>query len=181
MLRSLKAAVLAVALVASGVGVASALDTQPDQFEQKLKSYDPATVEAARAYARTFDRRGTMEKSAPRIAAAVAAQVKAKNPNLNEEQTKLFIDTFMQSGLVDNSDVLEQASILLMLDIFTKDELVALNQFYSSPVGAGILKKIPIMMGRMPEIMQVVQTYIIPRAMEAARSALHARGVEVKI
>ncbi len=181
MLASLKAALLVVAQAVTGAGAAWAFDTQPDQFEQKLKSYDPATVEAARAYARTFDMKGMMEKSAPRIAASLAAQVKAKNPNLNDEQTKLFIDTFMQCALVDNAEVLEQASILLMLDIFTKEELVALDQFYSSPVGAGILKKLPIMMGRMPEIMQVVQTYIVPRALEAAVSRLRERGVEVKI
>jgi hypothetical protein len=181
MFKWLKVTAVLLALAIAGAASAWALDTQPDQFEQKLKSYDPETVEAARAYARTFDLKGMMEKSAPRIAAAVATQLKAKNPTLNDEQTKLFIDTFMQSGLVDSSDVLEQASIILMLEIFTKDELVALNQFYSSPVGAGILKKFPVMMGRMPEIMQVVQTYIIPRALEAARSTLHARGVEVKI
>ena len=79
------------------------------------------------------------------------------------------------------SNVLVQSTILLMLDVLSKDELVALNAFYSSPVGAGILRKMPALMGRMPEIMQLIQTYVLPRALEAARAHMQKNGVEVKI
>ncbi len=169
------------ALLCLGAAPVLALDSQPDQFEQKLRTYDPAAVTAAQNYARTFNMRGMLEKSIPALTQAVTQQIKGKNPNINEAQAKEFVDTFLRSAFVDQAPVLEQATILLMLDIFSKDELTALNQFYSSPVGAGILQKMPAMMGRMPEVMQLVQTYVLPRALETARAHMQKNGVDVKI
>jgi len=59
---------LATAWLLSGIGTATAFDTAPDQFQQKLQSYDPAAVEAARAYAKTFNMKGMMEKAVPLMA-----------------------------------------------------------------------------------------------------------------
>ncbi len=71
--------------------------------------------------------------------------------------------------------------MIMMLDIYTKDELLALNQFYSSPVGSSILKKRPIMMSRIPEMMSLMMKYAIPPALAAARNSMKARGVEITI
>jgi hypothetical protein len=181
MLGLLRRLAIAAALMGAAAGPAFALDTPPDQFEQKLKSYDPETVAAALAYAKTFNVKEMFTKTAPQMTKNLTQQLKSQNPALSEEQTKDFIGAFMQSALVDNAEVFEQATILIMLDVFSKDELVALNQFYSSPVGAGILKKMPVMMGRMPELSKVMQSYVLPRALEAARRHMRASGVEVKI
>ena len=105
----------------------------------------------------------------------------AKNQALNEQQISAFFDAFMQSALVEAAPVLEQATILIMLDVLTKEEIVALNQFYSSPVGSEILAKMPVVLGRMPEVMGLMQTYIIPRALEVAREQMKKSGVDVRI
>jgi hypothetical protein len=175
-----KSLFLALTILLGAVAMAGAQSMPPDKFAEALKRYDPDTVAVARAYAQTFNMRAQLAKSAPALAAAVAAQLKGKNPGLNDEQVKLFVDTYMKIALVDNAPVLEQATILTMLDIFNKDELTALNQFYSSAVGAEILKKFPLMMARMPQVMRLMQSYILPRALDGAREALKARGVEVK-
>ncbi|MGD0722315.1 MAG: DUF2059 domain-containing protein [Roseiarcus sp.] len=170
------------AMAVAGGPVALAVDaTTPDQFEQKLKTYDPETVAAALAYAKTFNVKDMFAKAAPQMTQNLSRQLKSQNPNLNEDQTREFIGAFMQSALVDNAEVFEQATILIVLDIFSKDELVALNQFYSSPVGAGVLRKMPVLLGRMPELSKVMQTYVLPRALEAARQHMRASGVEVKL
>jgi hypothetical protein len=181
-MRNFLTAFLLSLALAFGVGdVVFAQTLTPDQFAESLKRYDSETVAAAKAYAQTFDMRGQFEKAVPAISKALTAQLKGKNPDMTDEQTQLFVDTFMHVALIDNEQVIEQASMILMLEIYSKDELLALNQFYSSPVGAGILKKMPTMMARMPEVMRLMQTYVVPRAVESAREALKARGVEVKI
>jgi hypothetical protein len=174
---------LAIALIAlfGFAGGAVALDLAPDKFDEKLKSYDAATVAAAKAYMRTVGMQNVMAKSAPQIRAAVAAQVKAKNPNVNDAQLNVFLETFFRSAFVDSAPVLEQATLLLMLDVLNKQELDALNQFYASPVGQGILTKMPQLMGRMPELMETMQKYVIPNALEKARAEVKKSGVEVKI
>ncbi|THD47426.1 MAG: DUF2059 domain-containing protein [Bradyrhizobium sp.] len=180
MLGSVKAVVLALALTLACVGATVAEDLQPSQFADKLKGYDPATVEAARAYAHTFNLKGLVAQSAPQIAARVSVQLKTKNPTMTDDQVNQFIDAFMKSVLLENSDVIEQAAIVVMLEVFSKDELIALQQFYSSPVGTEVLKKMPSVMGRMSDITQLMQTYIVPRALDSAVSSLRASGVQVK-
>jgi hypothetical protein len=160
---------------------AGALDATPDQFEQKLQSYDPAAVDAARAYARVFDMKGMMEKSIPALKQALLRQLKAKNPSLSDAQLDSFFDAFFRGAFVDGAPVLEQATILIMLEVLSKDEIIALNQFYSSPIGQGILAKMPVVLGRMPELMAVMEKYVIPGALESARATMKKGGVDVRI
>jgi hypothetical protein len=160
---------------------AAALDAAPDQFERMLQAYDPETVAAARAYARVFDMKGMMEKSVPAMRQALITQLKAKNPTLNEQQMGAFLDAFFRGVFVDGAPVLEQATVLLMLEVLSKDEIIALNQFYSSPVGREILSKMPVIMGRMPEIIALMQKYVIPGALEAAQATMKKGGVDVRI
>jgi hypothetical protein len=160
---------------------ALALDVAPSQFEEKLKTYDPGAVEAARNYARIANLKQILENAVPVLRQTMVAQLKAKNPALKDEQINTFLETFLKSAFVDDGPIIEQASILLMLEILSKDEIVAVNQFYSSPMGQQILKKMPIYLSRMPEVMGVIQTYIIPRALDAAHARMKKDGVDVQL
>lgn len=160
---------------------AFALDVTPDKFEEKLKTYDPAAVEAAREYMKTFGMLDMMQKSIPQMRAGLTAQIKAKNPQIDENQVNSFFDAFFKSAFVENGPVLERATLLLMLDIFSKDEIVALNQFYSSPIGRSVLVKMPKLMGRIPELNQLMQEYVLPRALERAKAELQKAGVDMKL
>lgn len=181
MIGLMKGLALAFALVASVALCANAQGVTSDKFEQRLKSYDSATVEAARSYIRVANLKEMMQQSIPALRGALTAQVKAKNPSLNDEQVNAFFEAFLQTALVDSSTLIEQATILIMLEILTKDEIVALNQFYSSLTGRDILKKMPQFLGRMPEVMQAMQQVVFPRALEAAQGKLKQRGVDVRI
>ena len=153
----------------------------PGGYQDKLKTYDPAAVAAAESYAKTFNMRGMMEKSAPGVVRTLAEQLKAKNPGLTEDQNQKFFALFTQKFIADSSEVVEHAMILQMLDVFSKEELVAIDKFYSSPVGVSVLKKMPVLMGHMPHVMDLMQSYIIPRALDAAKDQMRQNGVEVKI
>jgi hypothetical protein len=155
--------------------------SNPSLFEQRLKTYDPKLVEAARTYQRTLNMTGQLVKIGPVLSQAIARQVKLKNPSLSDEQIKAFTDAFFQNAFVDHAGVLEQMATLITLDTFTRDELIALNAFYSTPAGQSILGKMPKMMSRMPEIAAVIQKYVVPEALGAAQDQMKKAGVDVKI
>lgn len=180
MRRALLSILVGFALVVS-CATARGLDVAPDKFDEKLKSYDPATLAAARDYMKTFGMKEMLEKSIPPMRQGLLAQLKAKNPGLDEKQASMFMDAFFKSAFVDDAAVTERATIILMLDIFTKDELVALNKFYSSPVGRSILAKMPVMMGRLPEVQEIMSTYVLPRALEHAVGVMKKAGVDMKL
>ncbi|MGO9743077.1 MAG: DUF2059 domain-containing protein [Roseiarcus sp.] len=160
---------------------APAAPISPDQFAEAIGRYDPESVAAARTYATIYNIRGMVDRTAPGVAQRLAQHVKSLNPNLSDDNIKIFVDTFMQSAMVDNSAVLEQAAELTVLEAFSKDELAALAQFYASPIGAKILQKAPAIMTRLPQILGLMQTYVVPKATQAAEAALRARSVEVKM
>jgi hypothetical protein len=168
------------ALLVSGVfsTAALALDSAPtSEFEQKLKGYDPESIAAARQYARAADMKGMMARVAPTLRQQIIAGARAQNPNLSSTQIEAFADAFVKSAFVDNAQAIEDASILMMMDIFDKDELVALGKFYSSPIGASIMSKMPKIMERMPTLL----SSIVPRAIKDAQEKMKKNGLDVKI
>lgn len=174
-LKRAGAALLVAGLVSTG---ALALDSSPtNEFEQKLKAYDPESIAAARQYARAADMKGMMAKVAPTLRQQVIAGAHAQNPNLSSAQIETFADAFVKSAFVDNAQAIEDASILMMMDIFDKDELVALGKFYSSPIGASIMSKMPKMMEKMPTLL----SSIVPRAIKDAQEKMKKNGLDVKI
>ncbi len=174
-LKRAGAALLVAGLVSTG---ALALDSSPaNEFEQKLKAYDPESIAAARQYARAADMKGMMARVAPTLRQQVIAGARAQNPNLSSAQIETFADAFVKSAFVDNAQAIEDASILMMMDIFDKDELVALGKFYSSPTGASIMGKMPKMMERMPTLL----SSIVPKAIKDAQEKMKKNGLDVKI
>ncbi|MGO9007307.1 MAG: DUF2059 domain-containing protein [Beijerinckiaceae bacterium] len=157
---------------------ASATDLDPKQFDEKLKAYDPALVEAARTYQRTIGMTDQVTKALPMVTGAVARQVKQQTPALNDEQVKEFTDAF-QSAFIDDTKLLEQASALIVLEVFDKDEITALNQFYQSPIGQRVGAKMPQLLGRKVELTTFMHSYIFPDAIGKARDELKKKGVDV--
>ena len=151
------------------------------QYQAKLATYDAASAAAAVHYAATFDMMGGFEKTAARFAQTLGAQLKSKNPDLTDAQMQDFLATFQHVALVDNADVIDHAVVLALLDTMSKDELIALDQFYSTPLGAGILKKSPLLSERLGEARRLMPSEIVPRALEAAKAKLKAGGVDVKL
>jgi hypothetical protein len=158
-----------------------ALALDPDEFDAKLKTYDPEAVAAAQSYARTLNIKEQFTKAAPLMRDGLSRQVAAANPTLKREEVDAFLDAFFQAALVDKADVIEKATLLMTLDVLSKDELVAVAQFYGSPIGKSILSKMPTLMGRIPELQTLMMTKIVPDALQIARDKMKARGVEIRI
>jgi hypothetical protein len=152
-----------------------------EDYQAKLKSYDPAAVAAASSYAKSFDMVGAYAKSAPRMAEGLTKQLKEKNPELTDDQIKQFVDTFQHVALVDNADVINHAVVMALLETFSPDEIVALDKFNSTPMGQSILKKFPIISQKLGEARRLMPDEIVPKAIEAAKAKLKVEGVEVKM
>jgi len=152
-------------------------DLNAKPFEERLKAYKAESVELARAYFSAFDFKKQVAGSIPLLSRDIALMVKAENPALNDAEIKEFSDTFGGFFL----EKLEQAELLVVLDVFTKDELLAMNGFYSSSAGRSMIGKMPIMMGRLPETMMVLEKKMVPEAARAAQEKMRKSGVDVKL
>ena len=173
-------AALFMALALLGGAPAFAQDSA-DKVEEKIRAYDPETVAVAQDFARKFDMRGMVQKALPHLLQRLSQQVAAQNPDLGEEKTEKFLGAFTQNLIADDGRTVEQAVILDMLEVIGKDELEALNQFASTPTGVRALRKMPTLAARLPGDMQLMQTAVVPHALEEARALMRKDGVEVKI
>jgi hypothetical protein len=155
----------------------AAADTSAQGYENRIKTFDPEAVAAAQSYAKTFGYKSQLEKAVPVLREEIAKQVRVKNQTLDDAEVNAFLTAF----LVDDSELIENMSLVITLETFTRDELVALDRFYSSAEGRSILTKTPQLLGRIAEVMTAMQTQMLPRALEIARSQMKQKGVDVRI
>jgi len=88
----------------------------------------------------------------------IVPQIEASGTKLNADQLErirvLYSDMFTEpmTGLM-----LRQAD--LMADMMTLDEIAALNEFYSTPLGRSVMRKLPDVIGaQQPMILEMVQS-----------------------
>jgi hypothetical protein len=176
----LSASLLPVLATLALCGAASAGDSG-ESHAGKLQAYDAQAVEAAQGYARTLDLRALVQKSAPYAAQGVNQRVRVANPGLSDDQVSAFVDHFVQNMLTQDVDAIERASVLTLLETLDKDELVSLRAFQQTPTGARVVRKMPLLVARLEQDLRLMNDYVTPRALKAARDEMLKSGVEVKI
>ena len=175
--------VLAAIVVIAGVNTCFAqadIDELEAKWETKLATYDPVAVEAANSYAKNFDMSKQMKLIAQSMAPGVVANIKRKNPSATEEDIKIFWEEFSRVALVDSAPLFEKWTVMNILDVFTTEEIVAVNDFYSSDVGKRVMSKLPQLMASMPEMLGLLEKYTMPAANAAAKAKLKAMGKDIK-
>lgn len=149
---------------------APALPTTPAQLEERLKGFDPQAVAAARHYYQSPQMRENMlamlRNFAPTL---IANQEKAQGAPLPEADRAKVLAA-IDKAMNENFDLLLELNMVTALETLSKEELVALDQFYSSPTGQAILTKMPQIGKRMPAMMQI----FLPRFMESFRASMKA-------
>lgn len=90
----------------------------------------------------------------------VVNQIKLQGKQLSDEQIGK-IDTLYQDTMTEPlKDIMRDQDVILV-DLFTLEELVALRDFYASPAGASVMQKLPkVMAAQQPQIMMMVQTKV---------------------
>lgn len=177
MSRLLASFIVALSLL---VALPAAAQSPDAELNAKLAKYDPVAVKAALHYAEVFNMKSVLAQSVAPVRDAIVKMVKAKNPGLDDATAKEFVEVALKVMYVDHADFFEKYTITLMLDIFSTEEIIAVDKFYSSDVGRSMLKKMPQMMGRIPEIFAIMEKEIVPLALEEAKKALKAKGKNIR-
>jgi hypothetical protein len=159
---------------------ALAFEETRGQLEEKLKAYDSETVDAARSYMSVLDYKSRIDKMMSVIAAQMTAILEVKNPTLSDPERKQFLDIAFHYVVNENVDLLEDAWILDAVGVYSKEELLALRDFYASPVGLSITRKPGQMTEKVIPDMTTIMKNLMPRAFEAAQSTMRSKGVDVK-
>jgi hypothetical protein len=178
MLKLMRGLFIAVALLAPLPAVAQAPGAE---FDKKLAKYDPVAVKAALHYFEVADMKATLAQMVTPVRDIIIKVVKDKNPSVDEATQKEFVEVFLKVMYIDNAEFFEKFTIVNMLDIYTTEEIIAIDKFYSSKVGRSVLKKMPQLMARMPQMMEIMMKQVVPQALEAAQRALKAKGKNIRI
>jgi hypothetical protein len=148
------------------------LPTTQQQIEDRLKQFDPEAVAAARHYYESPGIRdgllGMLKHLTPTL---IANQERIKGSSLSSEDRARIISA-LDKSMGDNFHLLLELSMVAALEVLSKDELIALDKFYSSPTGQGILSKMPQVGARMPSIMQI----FAPRLLASFQTYLAQTG-----
>jgi hypothetical protein len=155
-------------LVAGSLGMSSArADDLNAALNKQLQSFDPAAVAAARHYYTSPVMRATMVAIITKMTDAMSVVLDRANPGLDADKKKAALSVVQQT-LNDKLDLMIDLGMISALEVLSKDELIALDKFYSSPVGQSVLQKMPQVMSRLPAMMQM----IMPSLLEDMRSKM---------
>lgn len=147
-----------------------------DALEKRLATYDPAALTAARHYYGSPAIKAGMLSVADNVERSMLNFIAKENPSLSQAQLAQ-IQTITRNALNERFDLMSEMTMVAALDTLTTQEIVAVDQFYSSPVGSSVLSKMPQIAARMPSIMQA----IMPGYIAEIKTKLKAANPELKL
>jgi hypothetical protein len=163
-------------LSALPVRAAEPVPSTPSAIDKRLAAYDPRAVAAARHYYSTPALRSALVAMVDSVNKSMLGLVSQQNPGIAPDQL-VKVQKIVGDAMKERLDLLQQMSMVVALDTFSTDELVALDKFYSSPEGASVLGKMPKLAAQMPAMMQA----IIPDYLNDVKTKLKASGTELKL
>jgi hypothetical protein len=151
-------------------------ESLPAQIEKRLQGFDPVAVAAARHYYESPTLKNALKAAVPQIVKALGVAIRQGNPGLDEPTQHEALQAAEES-VTSKLDLMTEMNMVAALEVFSKDEIVALDQFYSSPVGQSVMTKLPQVMSRLPAMMQV----LMPLMVDDLRAKMKAKGKDLKL
>jgi hypothetical protein len=111
------------------------------------------------------------------IASSADLRLAAAQDSAPASQSALELRQIVGDALAERLDLLTQMNMVVALDTFTPDELAALDNFYSSPVGASVISKMPRMATHLPDMMKA----FMPGYLASVKAKIKTEGMEVKL
>jgi|SRR5579863_608788 len=137
----------------SAAAAADPIPTTADALQKRLATYDPRALAAAKHYYEQPAMKSTLIATINAMTKTIVPMIAQQYPNMTPAgQAKL--QQIIVDVMAKRLDVLEQISEVAMLDTLSTDEIVAWDQFASSPIGASILSKTPNMVEDVSSSMQ---------------------------
>ena len=183
-MNRLRLILIAIALTASlgktGSACAQASVENPfSRFELELKKYDAAAIQASQEQLDLIDNEETRKAKLDTITTVrqgIINALKADGKVVDDDVADEFMDEFLKIMSVEYADAEKNVSLLAFLESFTTEELVAMNTFYKSGIGAIIAKKLPGYAIRMGKMRGQFSNQLLPLAFATARERLRLRG-----
>jgi hypothetical protein len=175
-MKNCKFFICAALLLFSSAALPAGADNLNTALEKQLSSFDPAAVAAARHYYTSPVLKASMVAMISKMTDAMGVVLDRSNPGLDEAKKKAALSV-VQETLNDKLDLIIDLSMISALDVLSKDELIAIDKFYSSPIGQSVMVKMPQVMTRLPAMMQI----IMPGLLDDMRVRMKANGLDVKI
>jgi hypothetical protein len=169
---------LGLACCAATLGMARADDKAADlkaTIDKRLESFDPAAVAAARHYYTSPIMMGSFKAMVPQIVKALDVSIAQTNVSLDPAAKQEALSV-AQTAVASKLDLIVGLAMVNALEVFSKDELVAIDQFYSSPAGQSVMSKMPQVMSKLPAMMQLV----MPLMLADVREQMKAKGKDLK-
>ncbi len=185
----MKTSVLALLCISASVAAASADTPAPaapmsaastpqdeQQVKDQLKTFDPEAVKAAEHYYNSPMIRNGMLSMITSLTPSIIANMTQHEAKQLSDEDRAKVVSILDHAMRHNFDYLIGLNTVVALRTFSKEELVAMDNFYSSPTGQGILLKMPQLSKSMPSVMQS----FMPKYLASVKQDLKAEGVGEK-
>ena len=139
--------------------------------QEQLKTFDPAAVAAARHYYESPKIKDGMLSMLKNLSTAIIANQEKSTGKKMSDADRMKVVAVLDQAMKDNFDLLLRLNMISAVETLSKEQLVALDHFYSSPVGQEILDKMPMLGQRLPEIMQVFMPKFMGSVQAGMKSA----------
>lgn len=160
----------------------SVTDIENGRFRRTIAESDSKAVEAARFYYRNVRLKTEFEKLVRMHQIGIENFIRQKNPNLTPKEIEEFVRDVFVVFSDKYDDYLENWSILNLMSIFSKEELIALREFYRTDVGKSILEKETKVMSNFTRVLvPTVNGRLIFGAIQEVQGRLKLLGKEIKI
>lgn len=143
------------------------------QVQDQLAAHDQVAVAAARHYYQSPNVKKDMLTMVQGLTPSIVASVeKEKGKPLGDADQKKL------AGAIDkatraNLDLLIGLNMVAAVETLSKEQLLALDQFYTSPMGQSILASVPQLNQRLPGIFQM----FMPKFSESLEAEIKAAGL----
>jgi hypothetical protein len=154
-------------------GFQAPLPTDMNQVQEQLKTFDPAAVAAARHYYQSPSVKGDLITMVKGLTPAIVESVEKQKGKTLEPAERQKVDAAVEKATQANFDLLIGLNTIAALETLSKDELIALDQFYTSPAGQSIVAKMPQLNQRLPGIFQV----FMPKFSDSVEAEVKAVGL----
>ncbi|MFN3806663.1 DUF2059 domain-containing protein [Asticcacaulis sp.] len=134
---------IAITLFFTAAGLAPSVMAQEAATPEKIalvKRYY-ALVKLDKMFEQMFDRMGP----------AMIEQMKARDPNVSEEQTRLFLKVTGEATTQYLNKMMDR-SATVYAEVYTLDELKYMVSFYEDPRGKAMIEKMPLVMEKASQI-----------------------------
>ncbi len=149
------------------------LPTDSKQLQNQLMSYDQVAVAAARHYYQSPSVRNDMLTLVQGLTPTIVDSIeKQKGKTLQPAEHDKIITATIKATQVQ-MDLLVGLNMVAALQTLTREQLLAMDQFYTSPMGQSILVKMPQLNKRLPGIFEA----FLPKYSEAVETEIKAAGL----